>query len=81
MNVYRHQFAALCPADGALIVYRLEIRSPTMIHVEHIITATRLIKSGYQEQIADDLLECFGGEQTILGTHQGVEVETIRRAR
>ncbi|NQD29638.1 hypothetical protein [Pseudomonas aeruginosa] len=77
-NTYRHTFAAECPADGEQIIYRLEIRSPTMVRVEHIRTATALIKTGYHERIADELHERFGGEQRIVATHQGVEVETVR---
>ncbi len=78
MNIYRHTFAAVCPADGEMIVYRLEIKSSAMIHVEHIKKATALIKTGWHEQIADHLSDTFGGEQTIIATHQGVEVETVR---
>ena len=78
MNIYRHQFAAVCPADGETIIYSLEIRALTMIHVEHIKTATALIKKGWHEQIADRLAESLGGDQTIIAIHQGVEVETVR---
>jgi hypothetical protein len=78
MNIYRHTFAAVCPADGEMIVYRLEIRSLSMVHVEHIKAATALIKRGWHEQIADRLAESLGGEQTIVATHQGVEIETVR---
>ncbi|WP_130927973.1 hypothetical protein WKQ99_18730 [Pseudomonas atacamensis] len=78
MNIYRHTFAAVCPADGETIIYRLELRSTSMIHVEHIKTATALIKHGWHEQIADSLSETLGGDQTIIATHQGVEIETVR---
>lgn len=78
MNIYRHTFTAVCPADGEVIIYRLEIKSPIMIHVEHIKTATALIKKGWHEQIADDLVKRLGGDQTITATHQGVEIETVR---
>lgn len=78
MNKYRHTFAAVCPSDGETIIYSLEIRSATMIHVEHIKAATALIKKGWHEQIADRLAESLGGEQTITATHQGVEIETVR---
>ncbi|UFQ02209.1 hypothetical protein [Pseudomonas fitomaticsae] len=78
MNIYRHTFAAVCPADGETIIYRLELRSASMIHVEHIKTATALIKRGWHEQIADSLSETLGGDQTIIATHQGVEIETVR---
>lgn len=78
MNIYRHSFTAVCPADGESIIYRLEIKSSIMIHVEHIKTATALIKKGWHEQIADDLAKRLGGDQTIIATHQGVEIETVR---
>ncbi|MDR6946408.1 hypothetical protein J2Y39_000988 [Pseudomonas sp. 2957] len=78
MNTYRHTFAAVCPSDGETIVYRLELKSLSMIHVEHIRAATALIKKGWHEQIADRLSEFLGGDQTIITTHQGVEIETVR---
>lgn len=78
MNIYRHTFTASCPSDGETIVYSLEIRSLGVIMVEHIKTATSLIKSGYHERIADELADRFGGDQTIIATHQGVEIETVR---
>lgn len=78
VNIYRHTFIAACPADGDLIVYLLEIKTHQMLRVEHLRTSTALIKSGYQEQIADDLHARFGGEQRITATHQGVEIETLR---
>ncbi|MEX5343760.1 hypothetical protein [Pseudomonas sp. I2] len=78
MNIYRHTFTAVCPSDAEVIVYSLEIRSLTMIRVEHIKTATALIKEGYQEQIADELAKRFGGELVIKAVHQGVEIESVR---
>jgi len=78
MNTYRHTFAAVCPSDGETIVYRLELKSLSMIQVEHIRAATALIKRGWHEQIADRLSESLGGDQTIIATHQGVEIETVR---
>ncbi|KIQ13709.1 hypothetical protein RU03_05650 [Pseudomonas simiae] len=78
MNTYRHTFTAACPSDGETIVYRLELKSLSMIHVEHIRAATALIKKGWHEQIADRLSESLGGDQTIIATHQGVEIETVR---
>ena len=78
MNTYRHTFVAVCPSDGETIVYRLELKSLSMIHVEHIRAATALIKKGWHEQIADRLADSLGGDQTIIATHQGVEIETVR---
>lgn len=78
MNIYRHTFTAVCPSDFEVIVYSLEIRSLAMIRVEHIKTATALIKQGWHEQVADQLAERFGGDQVITAVHQGVEIETVR---
>lgn len=78
MNIYRHTFTAKCPSDGDTIIYNLEIRSLAVVMVEHIRTATALIKSGYHERIADELAERLGGDQTIKAVHQGVEIETLR---
>jgi hypothetical protein len=78
VNIYRHIFAAICPSDGELIIYQLEVRSPAIIYVEHIKAATAIIKKGWHEQIADRLSEALGGDQTIIATHQGVEIETVR---
>lgn len=78
MNIYRHEFAATCPSDGETIIYRLKIKSLAMIRVEHIRTATALIKSGWHEQIADDLHSRFGGVQTIVATHQGIKIKSVR---
>jgi hypothetical protein len=78
VNIYRHTFAAVCPSDGELIIYQLEVRASAMIRVEHIKAATAVIKKGWHEQIADRLAEDIGGDQTIIATHQGVEIETVR---
>lgn len=80
-NTYRHTFVAVCPSDGDSIIYRLEIQTAEVIMVEHIRLATTLIKKGYHEQIADQLHQRFGGEQRMVATHQGVEIETLRSAR
>lgn len=77
-NTYRHTFIAVCPADGESIVYQLEICTQDMIRVEHIRTATALIKRGFHEQIADDLFQRFGGRQVITAVHQGVSLESVR---
>ena len=78
MNIYRHTFTAICPSDGDTIIYKLEIKSPSVIMVEHIRTATALIKKGIQEQIADQLQETLGGHLILIGTHQGIEIESVR---
>lgn len=80
INEYQHTFVATCPNDGDQIIYDLVIRSSTTIMVEHIKTATALIKKGIHEQIADDLFLRFGGEQELTATHQGVRLKSLRSA-
>lgn len=78
LNIYRITFAAKCPADGETIIYKLEIRTPEMIYVEHLKTATALHGSGFHEAIADNLYARFGGAQVMAAVHQGVELVTLR---
>lgn len=80
-NTYRFTFTAKCPSDGETIIYRLEIHTDRMLPVEHIRAATSQFKSGYHEDIADALSEMLPGEQTLVATHQGVEVETVREGK
>ena len=79
MNIYNRQFVADCPNNGQPIIYNLRIETvDRMIPVEHIVTATALIKRGYHEQIADELHRRFGGRQALRAHHHGVDIETIR---
>lgn len=81
MNIYRRQFVATCPNNGEAIIYSLTIEAgDRMIQVEHICTATALIKQGFHEQIADELHRRFGGRQVLRAHHHGVDIETIREA-
>ena len=77
-NTYKHTFVAECPGNSQPIVYQLTISTNDKILVEHIVTACALIKRGYQEAIADQLLLQFGGHQTITAHHHGVDIETTR---
>jgi hypothetical protein len=78
VNIYRHTFVATCPANGQAIIFNLEIRKPEMIRVEHITMACALHKTGYHEDIADELYARFGGLQVIRAHHHGVDIETVR---
>lgn len=80
MNIYRHQFVSVCPNNGDVIIYALEIESDSMIQVEHITTQAKLcrLEASYHEKIADAFFERFGGRQTIKGHHHGVDIETRR---
>lgn len=80
MNIYRRQFVAACPNNGEQIIYHLTIESARTIMAEHIVTATKMIRSGFHEQIADGLHEQFGGLQTLIAHHHGVDITTIRGA-
>lgn len=76
VNIYRYRFAAECPKNGTLTVYDLTIKTGVTILAEDIIAACGA--KGLQEEIANRLSDRFGGEQTLVGTHSGVIVETIR---
>ncbi len=77
-NTYKHTFVVECPNNGKLIIYSLSIATEQTIMVEHIMTACGLFKSGYHEDIADQLHERFGGHQVITANHHGVQIETVR---
>jgi hypothetical protein len=81
VNVYSRQFVAACPNNGEAIIYSLRIETVgRVIQVEHIVTATAMIKQGFHEQIADELHRRFGGRQVLRAHHHGVDIETIREA-
>lgn len=78
MNIYRQQFVSHCPNNGLHIIYSLEIQSDEVIHVEHIVTATRLMADSFHEDIADELHARFGGRQILKAHHHGVDIESRR---
>jgi hypothetical protein len=81
VNRYSRIFVATCPNNGEQIIYTLIIETVgRMLQVEHIVTATALIKQGFHEQIADELHRRFGGRQVLRAHHHGVDIETIREA-
>lgn len=81
MNKYSRIFVATCPNNSESIIYDLTIETADrMIQVEHIVTATNLIKRGFHEQIADELHRRFGGRQVLRAHHHGVDIETVREA-
>ncbi|AOR76511.1 hypothetical protein [Novosphingobium resinovorum] len=77
MNIYVHRFTSKCPSNGALISYKLEIRSNDVIMVEEIITACA-VESTYHESLADILYARFGGQQSMIAFHHGVCIQTFR---
>lgn len=78
MNTYNTRFLATCPNNGEHILYDLVIDSTAVIMVEHIVTATRMIRTGYHETIADALHKQFGGRQVLMAHHHGVDIKTVR---
>jgi hypothetical protein len=78
LNVYAFTFDAVCPADSEVITYNAQIATDDMIRVEEINAFVGEIKSGFQEEIADKLLERFGGAQEITAVHQRVQIKTRR---
>lgn len=76
MNIYRYRFNCVCPTDGTTVTYALAITSPAKVLAEKI---REICDAGpaHQEDLADRLA-VLGGEQVIIATHQGVEIETRR---
>lgn len=79
-NTYTVRFFADCPNNGARIEYSLCIVTQEVLRVEEIIEATKAHDEGYHEDIADDMFDRFGGEQTLSADHHGVHIETYRSA-
>lgn len=78
MNIYRHQFIAVCPSDKASIRYTLQIEADFVIMAERIEQECTFDAPVYHEDVADKLLGRFGGKQTLTATHGKVEIETRR---
>ncbi len=78
MNTYKTKFKALCPVNGRVIDYSLQIDTAETIPVEDILSATSAIKPEFHEVIADELKMRFPGRQTLVAFHHGVEITTVR---
>lgn len=78
MNAYSTEFFANCPNNGVRIKYRFRVETPETLSVESIVSAVEAIDEGFHEEIADELLERFGGVQTLVADHHGVTIETTR---
>ena len=78
MNIYTTQFFAACPVNGARITYTLTICTGLVIKAEDITGFVDSIGQGLHEDIADSLLDRFGGSQRLKAEHHGVHIETIR---
>lgn len=77
MNIYSLSFTCPCLVDDKVIHYTLDIETREQIMVEEIIEFAP-DEPSIQEVIADEYFAKFGGTQTMLGTHSGVVVTTIR---
>lgn len=78
MNKYKVTFIALCPVNNKKITYNLEIKSNAMIRVEDLLAFVWQVDKGFHEEIADSLIERFGGQQILRAYHHGVFIETER---
>lgn len=78
MNQYSYRFVSTCPGNQESIVYDLCIQTSEKIPVEQIKTACAKHKSGYHEDIADELSQGFGGHQELSAMHHGVHIITVR---
>lgn len=81
MNKYTVKFFARCPTNGVRVEYTLEITTNKTIKVEMLIETVGQYDGWYHEDIADNLLERFGGEQNLLALHHGVFIETKRKEK
>jgi len=80
MNIYRIGFIVRCPNNNKPISYAFELRTPTeqRVMVEDICAAVTQREAAYHEDLADDLLKQFGGQQVLRAHHHGVDIETHR---
>lgn len=78
MNVYKAEFFAACPNNGARIKYTLTIETSEVLMVETINDTLWLLDKGFHEEVADQLYREFGGVQTLTARHHGVDIETTR---
>lgn len=78
MNIYKAEFFAACPNDGARIKYTLTIETSEVLMVESIDDALWLLDKGFHEEFADQLYREFGGAQSLTARHRGVDIETRR---
>ncbi len=78
MNRYTAKFFSTCPVNGARIEYTLTIETMRLISVEDLLERLEAVPVALHEEIADHLLEIFGGKQTLVAYHHGVTIETTR---
>ena len=80
MNIYTTEFFANCPNNGVRIKYALRIETLEILPVEQIVAKVESCSDGFHEDIADELIDAFGGMQTLKADHHSVTIETKRAA-
>lgn len=80
MNEYTTRFYCNCPNNGVRIEYTLCIQMRATLSVESILEGINIDtdEPRYHEELADLLVERFGGHQTLKADHHGVHIETWR---
>lgn len=83
MNSYSTKFFCRCPNNDVRIEYALRIETRSTLSVEAIIDGIEIDTGDqrYHEELADLLVERFGGIQTLVAEHHGVRIETTRAAK
>ena len=80
MNTYKLTHRANCPNGNLVDSYKITLRSPWSIQVEKILqTLKDAPPEIYQEDLATLLRDALGAETTIVGTHHGVEIISVRK--
>jgi hypothetical protein len=78
MNIYETTFFSSCPINHAQIRYELTIKTKDLIMVEDLLEEVRSLNDMLHEDIAEYLLDTFGGEQRLHAIHHGVVITTER---
>lgn len=78
MNTYSTEFFCKCPTNNVRIKYEFEIKTTSIIFVEEILDYVDNFQNQYHENMADLLLEKFGGKQILVAYHHGVVIKTDR---
>lgn len=80
MNAYSTKFFCRCPNNDIRIEFALRIETRSQLRVEEIIDGIEIDtdEPRFHEEIADLLLERFGGTQTLTADHHGVTIQTTR---
>lgn len=78
MNFYSLRFFAVCPVNGVRIEYAWTVQTDHTIKVEALLSAVARLTHGFHEDFAEKLFGEFGGQQTLVADHHGVNIRTER---